>query len=197
MQVMQRTISACLALLQAHRAHEVVDAALLRSVLCMLRDLGVYMQRFHAPCLAGADSAYTARGQELAEGGVPVASALTQAEGRLAEEEARAREFLGSETLEPMLAVVKQRLLEEHMQTYISRGLGDLLEQQRHEDLARMYRLACALLIGSRHRVPHPNSVQASSSLLPRQIPVMCPCFLRKLSKFCRFHRDPHWAEQA
>lgn len=144
MQVMQKTVQACLALLQAHRAHEVVDAALLRSVLRMLRDLNVYAARFQAPCLAGADAAYTVQGQELAAADVPVASALAQAEARLAEEEARSREFLDGATLEPMLAVVRRRLLEEHLHMYISRGLGDLLEQRRHEDLARMFRLTRA-----------------------------------------------------
>lgn len=144
LQVMQKTVQACLNLLQAHRAHEAVDAALLRSVLRMLRDLGVYTTRFHEPCLAGADAAYTAQGQELAGGDLPVASALAQAEVRLQEEEVRTREFLDIATLEPMLAVVKRRLLEEHLKAYISRGLGDLLEQRRHDDLARMYRLACA-----------------------------------------------------
>eukprot|EP00892_Ulva_mutabilis_P006063 jgi/Ulvmu1/3829/UM018_0041.1 len=140
--VMHKTIQACLNLLQQHRAHEVIDTALLRSMLRMLRDLGVYMTRFHDPCLAGADAAYTAQGQELAGGDLPVAAALAQAEMRLQEEEARAREFLDTATLEPMLAVVKRRLLEEHLRAFIARGLGDLLEQRRHEDLARMYRLA-------------------------------------------------------
>lgn len=132
-----------LLLIKAHRAREAVDSALLLSLVRMLRDLGLYAAHFQGPFLAASESAYAAEGLALAANS-SVSDALEEAERRLEEETPLCKEFLDPSTLEPALAVVKKQLLERHFESYLTRGLGDLLQESRLPALARFLRLASA-----------------------------------------------------
>ena len=78
-------VEGVLGMFRADRRGEAVDAALLKSVLRMLTDLGVYESVFLEPFLADARAVYAQEGASLAAS-LPVPDYLLHCEARLASE---------------------------------------------------------------------------------------------------------------
>ena len=61
---------------------------------------------------------------------------------RLFEEFERCQVYLAAATRKPLIATVELQLLERHMPAILERGFEGMLQQQRIDDLGRLYTLA-------------------------------------------------------
>jgi hypothetical protein len=140
-QVVPTVVEGMLSLLQRRRAHEHIETDLLRTMVQMLQELTLYNSVFSGPFLAAAQQHYHEEGLRLSAELLPW-EYLSHCEARLAEERATCGNLLEASTLEPLLVVVKDELVAAHFAGLVESGPGRMLEEQREEDLARLFRLA-------------------------------------------------------
>lgn len=69
--------------------------------------------------------------------------AQSQVESRFTSEESRTHHFLSSQTISPLTQILENNLITPHLSTIINMpsGLDAMIDLDRYEDLARMYRL--------------------------------------------------------
>jgi hypothetical protein len=150
LQVIPTAVEGMLCLLQQQREHEHVDTDLLRAMVLMLRDLSLYKSAFLEQFLAAARQHYHEEGLRLSADLLPW-DYLQHCEQRLAEEGSTCEKLLDASTMEPLLAVVKDKLVAAHFAALMAIGPGRMLEGQREGDLARLFRLARVLLTCLKH----------------------------------------------
>uniref|UniRef100_A0A672NUQ6 Cullin-4B-like n=1 Tax=Sinocyclocheilus grahami TaxID=75366 RepID=A0A672NUQ6_SINGR len=117
-----------------------VDRSLLRSLLSMLSDLQIYQDSFEQRFLEETNRLYAAEGQRLMqEREVP--AYLHHVNKRLEEEADRVITYLDQSTQKPLIATVEKQLLGEHLTAILQKGLNNLLDENRIQDLALLYQL--------------------------------------------------------
>ncbi|XP_037089322.1 cullin-4A-like [Pollicipes pollicipes] len=138
--VQSRTVSGLLALIERERAGEAVDRILLKSLLRMLCDLQIYQAAFEDRFLQATDRLYAAEGQRLLqERDVP--QYLVHVDRRLQEEHERLLYYLDASTRRMLIYSVEKQLISEHLVTMLQKGLDQLLEQGRLQELRLLYSL--------------------------------------------------------
>ncbi|KAJ1908206.1 hypothetical protein IWQ60_011718 [Tieghemiomyces parasiticus] len=148
-----RTLAQLMAAFTTYRRGDgEVNRASLRALVGMYIDLLVYPTGFEYTFLERTQAFYQEESTaQLADLGATegetranrVAAYLAHAERRLDGEKELAAEFLHLDTKAPLLAVVSQCLLTDHVDTLVNQGLDALLVRGavHHGDLARLYRL--------------------------------------------------------
>ncbi|XP_043219295.1 cullin-4B-like [Amphibalanus amphitrite] len=138
--VQNRTVTGLLSLIGCERAGEAVDRILLKSLLRMLCDLQIYQAAFEDRFLQATDRLYAAEGQRLLhERDVP--QYLAHVDRRLQEEHERLLYYLDASTRRMLIYSVEKQLISEHLVTLLQKGLDQLLEQGRHQELRLLYSL--------------------------------------------------------
>jgi len=139
--VKTRAVDGLLLLIERERAGESIDRSLVKSLIGMLLSLQLYSSVFQPQFLEKSAQLYSDEGtRKVAELTVPeYLQLVTQ---RLQQEEARLLHYLQSCSTRPLLLhlVVKQ-LLGEHVTTIITKGLDDMLRQNRKKDMKLLYSL--------------------------------------------------------
>jgi len=138
--VQVRTVDGILMLIEQERHGDMIDRSLLKSLLRMLVDLHLYQEAFDKKFIGATDKLYSAEGQQLVND-LDVPAYLIHCEKRLKEENERLLHYLDSSSKWQLLHTVEKQLLSEHLSTILARGLDILLEENRLEDLARLYTL--------------------------------------------------------
>ncbi|KAA0709411.1 Cullin-4B [Triplophysa tibetana] len=140
LKVQSKTIAGILLLIERERSGEAVDRTLLRSLLNMLSDLQIYQDSFEQRFLEETNRLYAAEGQRLMqEREVP--EYLHHVNKRLEEEADRVITYLDQSTQKPLIATVEKQLLGEHLTAILQKGLNNLLDENRIEDLSLLYQL--------------------------------------------------------
>uniref|UniRef100_A0A672NVW0 Cullin-4B-like n=1 Tax=Sinocyclocheilus grahami TaxID=75366 RepID=A0A672NVW0_SINGR len=140
LKVQSKTIDGILLLIERERSGEAVDRSLLRSLLSMLSDLQIYQDSFEQRFLEETNRLYAAEGQRLMqEREVP--AYLHHVNKRLEEEADRVITYLDQSTQKPLIATVEKQLLGEHLTAILQKGLNNLLDENRIQDLALLYQL--------------------------------------------------------
>ncbi|XP_051504970.1 cullin-4B-like [Myxocyprinus asiaticus] len=140
LKVQSKTIDGILLLIERERSGEAVDRSLLRSLLSMLSDLQIYQDSFEQRFLEETNRLYAAEGQRLMqEREVP--QYLHHVNKRLEEEADRVITYLDQSTQKPLIATVEKQLLGEHLTAILQKGLNNLLDENRIQDLSLLYQL--------------------------------------------------------
>ncbi|XP_043113133.1 cullin-4B [Puntigrus tetrazona] len=140
LKVQSKTIDGILLLIERERSGEAVDRSLLRSLLSMLSDLQIYQDSFEQRFLEETNRLYAAEGQRLMqEREVP--EYLHHVNKRLEEEADRVITYLDQSTQKSLIATVEKQLLGEHLTAILQKGLNNLLDENRIQDLSLLYQL--------------------------------------------------------
>ncbi|KAK7138028.1 hypothetical protein R3I94_013609 [Phoxinus phoxinus] len=140
LKVQSKTIDGILLLIERERSGEAIDRSLLRSLLSMLSDLQIYQDSFEQRFLEETNRLYAAEGQRLMqEREVP--EYLHHVNKRLEEEADRVITYLDQSTQKPLIATVEKQLLGEHLTAILQKGLNNLLDENRIQDLSLLYQL--------------------------------------------------------
>ncbi|EEC78114.1 hypothetical protein OsI_17639 [Oryza sativa Indica Group] len=140
-----RLLDTLLELIHRERMGEMINRGLMRSTTKMLMDLGssVYHDDFEKPFLEVSASFYSGESQQFIEC-CDCGEYLKKAERRLAEELERVSQYMDAKTADKITSVVDTEMLANHMQRLIlmeNSGLVNMLVDDKHEDLSRMYNL--------------------------------------------------------
>ncbi|XP_055374135.1 cullin-4B isoform X2 [Condylostylus longicornis] len=138
--VQKRTVEGLLLLIEKERNGDAVDRALLKSLLRMLCDLQIYQTAFEEKFLVATKQLYQAEGQRKMQE-LEVPEYLKHVDKRLAEENERLLYYLDSSTKYPLIYTVEKELLAEHSTAILQKGLDNLLEENRLQDLQLLYNL--------------------------------------------------------
>uniref|UniRef100_A0A8C2ICE7 Cullin-4B n=1 Tax=Cyprinus carpio TaxID=7962 RepID=A0A8C2ICE7_CYPCA len=140
LKVQSKTIDGFLLLIERERSGEAIDRSLLRSLLSMLSDLQIYQDSFEQRFLEETNRLYAAEGQRLMqEREVP--EYLHHVNKRLEEEADRVITYLDQSTQKSLIASVEKQLLGEHLTAILQKGLNNLLDENRIQDLSLLYQL--------------------------------------------------------
>lgn len=145
---------AALNIVRRERDGEAVDRSLLKQVLSIFVEMGmgkldVYTQEWEIPFLEDTADFYRRTSAKWAEE-ESFPDFMIKADACMVEEMERAAQYLNTQTQERLLQVYEREVLITHQQKMLGKensGLVALLENNKHDDLQRLYRLYS--------RVPH------------------------------------------
>uniref|UniRef100_T1IZT0 Cullin family profile domain-containing protein n=1 Tax=Strigamia maritima TaxID=126957 RepID=T1IZT0_STRMM len=138
--VQTRSVDGLLLLIERERNGETVDRTLLKSLLRMLSDLQIYHDAFETKFLQATDRLFAAEGQQLMQQR-DVPEYLAHVDKRLNEESERLLHYLDQSTKKALISCVEKELLGEHLSNILQKGLDNLLDENRLNDLSLMYNL--------------------------------------------------------
>nr|CAH0101883.1 unnamed protein product [Daphnia galeata] len=138
--VQTRTVDGLLLLIDKERQGDTVERSLLKSLLRMLSDLGIYHEAFETKFLSSTERVYSTEGQRLMqEREVP--EYLAHVDKRLHEENERLLHYLDHSTKRALISTVEKQLIGEHLVQILQKGLDALVEENRISDLKLMFSL--------------------------------------------------------
>lgn len=138
--VQNRTVDGLLLLIEKERQGDMVDKTLLKSLLRMLSDLKIYQDAFEGKFLQATERLYATEGLRLMLE-LEVSEYLYHVEKRLNEENERLIHYLDTSTKWSLIHTVEKQLISEHVSTILQKGLEQLLNENRLDDLKLMYGL--------------------------------------------------------
>eukprot|EP00058_Branchiostoma_floridae_P007859 XP_002593347.1 hypothetical protein BRAFLDRAFT_277112 [Branchiostoma floridae] len=138
--VQTKTVDGLLLLIERERNGEMVDRSLLKSLLGMLSDLQIYKEAFEVRFLQETERLYAAEGQRLMQER-EIAEYLHHVDKRLEEEQDRLMFYMDQSTQKPLVSCVEKQLLGEHLVNILQKGLHQLLDENRTDDLKLLYNL--------------------------------------------------------
>ncbi|KFM58691.1 Cullin-4A, partial [Stegodyphus mimosarum] len=138
--VQNKTVDGLLQLIEKERNGETVDKGLLKNLLRMLSDLQIYQQAFEVKFLEATEQLYAAEGQRLMQE-LEVPLYLAHVDRRIVEEWERLLYYLDHSTKKLLIQCVEKQLLGEHLSTILQKGLDQLLDENRLNDLSLTYSL--------------------------------------------------------
>ncbi|KAI0719294.1 Cullin-domain-containing protein [Cerioporus squamosus] len=152
-------ISAILTLIQIERDGYTINRSSVKGcvdVFLQLDDKGhrettsIYKRDLEPAILRESEAFYRKEGERLLET-CDAPEYLRRAEGRFQEEESRTHHILSTLTTAPLRKILEEHLVSAHLQTVISMpnsGLDAMIDSDRIDDLARMYRLFTKVVTG-------------------------------------------------
>lgn len=135
-----RTVDGILLIIEKERNGEAVERHLLKSLLRMLSDLQIYEKSFSKKFLDATDVLYAAEGQRIMQDR-DVPAYLHHVERRLREEEERLLHYLDQSTRRPLISCVEEQLIQKHLGALLQKGLDQLLDDGRLQELSLLYHL--------------------------------------------------------
>ncbi|KAJ3087322.1 Cullin-4 [Quaeritorhiza haematococci] len=159
-EVQSRTVKGILFEIERERSGDQISRELLRSLVRMFLDLGIYSTVFEGAFLMSTEEFYRNESdRKVAEmesfgsvggaggsgGGGAVARYLKHVEERLKQENERCAQggvgYVDFGTRKSLIAVVEKEAIERHMKFLLDKGFDELMLETRIEDLARMFSL--------------------------------------------------------
>ncbi|EPB74347.1 cullin family protein [Ancylostoma ceylanicum] len=138
--VLKKLVDGILGCIAGERAGDQVDRSLLRALLRMLRTLDLYKQSFEEEFLANTSVHYTHESMSLVRT-LETVEFLLYVERRLKEENERVDFYLDESTRAPLLTRAEKCMISDHMQEVVDNGLASLLNDNRVQDVSRLYSL--------------------------------------------------------
>eukprot|EP00871_Galdieria_phlegrea_P005046 jgi/Galph1/5542/GphlegSOOS_G4136.1 len=139
-EVERKTVQCIICLITAERNGESVPQDLLRDIVRMFCALEIYTESFEKPFLTASSDYYEAEGNTLLQQ-YDVYTYLKHVENRLSEEVNRVVSYLDRSTKSSLVQVTEKCLLEEHTTEILDKGFRSMMNENRQEDLTRLYRL--------------------------------------------------------
>lgn len=137
----EKLTSGALALVEQERRGQEIDRALLRTVVRMLRDVGVYAPMFEEPFLSATEAFYAEQSARLINDMTP-SQYIAHADQRLREEAERVEQCMHSVTRRPLLTMLEDQLVRRRLPVILERGLPGMVAEDRMADLQLLHALA-------------------------------------------------------
>lgn len=138
--VEEKTVREVIGLVGKQRDGDAVDEMRMRSVLRMFAAIGVYDDAFHHRFVEATGEYYRKEAVRLM-GAFDVPVYLLHVERRLSEEDERATQVLDALTRKPLISLIEQRLIGDHVAPILEKGFKQMCDERRKEDLNRCYTL--------------------------------------------------------
>jgi len=139
-EVERKTISSVIALITAERNGENIPQDLVKEMIRMFLALEIYGESFEKAFLDASNEYYKNEGNVLLQQ-YDIYTYLKHVENRLSEEVNRVVLYLDRSTKAPLIQLVENCLLESHTVEILEKGFDSMMDENRQEDLARLYRL--------------------------------------------------------
>uniref|UniRef100_A0A8C7CBJ8 Cullin-4B n=1 Tax=Neovison vison TaxID=452646 RepID=A0A8C7CBJ8_NEOVI len=140
--VQNKTIDGILLLIERERNGEAIDRSLLRSLLSMLSDLQIYQDSFEQRFLEETNRLYAAEGQKLMQERelfIPSPPPRKDFKFSAKSNVSNSKPFFPCR--KSLIATVEKQLLGEHLTAILQKGLNNLLDENRIQDLSLLYQL--------------------------------------------------------
>jgi cullin 4 len=138
--VERKTISAVLTMINNDRDAETVEMSRVRSVLRMLAAINMYESSFQEPFLTASSEYFQAEAERMVAD-VDVPTFLAHTERRLSQEAERSINTFSPATRHPLIVIIEQRLVADHVPTLLEKGFDVICDERRKADLHRFYSL--------------------------------------------------------
>ncbi|VDO40115.1 unnamed protein product [Brugia timori] len=143
--VRKRSVDGLLKMIEQEREGGHIDRLLIKSLLRMMTSLRVYaeiqiFEVFERKFLETTCTLYEAEGRHLSQS-LEVPVYLRHVKKRLEEETNRVDYYLDFTTRKPLLAVTERCLISDHMESFINKGLDEMLLENKCDDLSLMYNM--------------------------------------------------------
>lgn len=139
--VLKRTRRGLLAAIEADRNAEVVERGLIKSLCRMLISLGMYQEHLEPLLLEATESYYSQESSRLTHE-MTLSTYLIHVEQRLEFEENTVGLCLAASSVPLLLKLLQEVLISRQLTAFIiSKGLDELLDGDKLEDLKRTFRL--------------------------------------------------------
>ncbi|GJD05562.1 Cullin-4A [Galdieria sulphuraria] len=139
-EVEKKTVQSTIALITAERKGESIPQDLVKDMIRMFTALEIYGESFEKAFLDASSEYYNNEGNVLLQQ-YDIYTYLKHVEIRLSEEVNRVVHYLDRITKAPLIQLVENCLLESHTVEILDKGFDNMMEENRQEDLARLYRL--------------------------------------------------------
>lgn len=115
----------------------------MKSLLRMLSDLHLYEDHLEGRFIQETEILYNAEGKQWMtdDSGHTIADYLYHVSKRLEEEKERSEFYLDHTTRKPVIHTVETQLLGLHLSTILQKGLDQLLDENRYNELKLLYNL--------------------------------------------------------
>lgn len=154
--VQKRTTDDILSLIQEERDGNIVDRNLIKDLLSMLSTLSIYLMAFEQRFIQETERLYRTKSDTLVnEYDVP--QYLKYVEKIIMEETDRSSIYLDSNTKRPLIETVEQELIAKHLKLILSKGIDNLLENMRIDDLVLLHALLSRVENGPHEICQHFN----------------------------------------
>lgn len=138
--VQERTVNEILNLIEQERRGSLIDRALVKDLLGMLSGLSLYRTIFEPKFLKETHSLYKMDSQRLVRE-LDVPEYLEYVMITIQDESTRAYFYLETLTHVPLLGCVETELIANHLESLLTKGLDQLLDDLRMCDLVRLHKL--------------------------------------------------------
>ncbi|EJW76479.1 hypothetical protein WUBG_12613 [Wuchereria bancrofti] len=138
--VRKRSVDGLLKMIEQEREGGQIDRLLIKSLLRMMTSLRVYAEVFERKFLETTCTLYETEGRHLSQS-LEVPVYLRHVKKRLEEETSRVDYYLDFTTRKPLLAVTERCLISDHMESFINKGLDEMLLENKCDDLSLMYNM--------------------------------------------------------
>ncbi|KAL3989495.1 Cullin-4A domain protein [Acanthocheilonema viteae] len=138
--VRKRSVDGLLKMIEQERGGGQIDRLLIKSLLRMMTSLRVYAEVFERKFLETTCTLYEAEGRHLSQN-LEVPIYLRHVKKRLEEETNRVDYYLDFITRKPLLAVTERCLISDYMDSFINKGLDEMLRGNKCDDLSLMYNM--------------------------------------------------------
>eukprot|EP01026_Neomeris_dumetosa_P068944 TRINITY_DN6783_c0_g1_i5.p1 TRINITY_DN6783_c0_g1~~TRINITY_DN6783_c0_g1_i5.p1 ORF type:complete len:481 (+),score=56.27 TRINITY_DN6783_c0_g1_i5:37-1443(+) len=139
-QIENHTVKGIIQLICKERNGEQVPQGLLRSLVKMFSNLGIYDSALENHVLEDTRTFYRGEGDSLVNT-MNVSDFLRHSETRLKQEALRCEQYLEESTKRKIVIVVEQELLQKHMDYLLEKGFAEMMNDIRLEDLTRLFNL--------------------------------------------------------
>ncbi|ORX91617.1 ubiquitin-protein ligase, cullin 4 [Basidiobolus meristosporus CBS 931.73] len=139
-EIRKKTLDGLLGLIEKERSGESINRAILKSLLRMFIDLGIYFSGFESAFLESTELFYRKESDTRAHG-LEVSSYLLYVEQKLQEEKDRTLHYLDKETRKPLIELIERELIARPVSLLLEKGFDGLVANDQKEDLSRLYSL--------------------------------------------------------
>lgn len=154
--VQKRALEELLDLIKQERQGTVIDRGLVKDLLGMMSSLSVYQTLFEPRFIEETQILYRAQSQQLInEYDVP--AYLKYVDRIIAEETERSSLYLESLTRMPLIRTVETELIQSHLDLILKKGLSEMLDDMRTNDLLLLHALSSRIPNGLSELCSHFN----------------------------------------
>lgn len=138
--IQRRTVEEIMNLIQQERQNITIDRGLVKDLLSMMTTLSVYKPLFEQRFLDETQRLYRAESQRLVNE-MDVPAYLKYVDRIIADETERSVFYLESLTQMPLIETIERELIATHLSLILAKGLDQLLDDMRMDDLVLLHRL--------------------------------------------------------